>query len=158
MAPPEPKMTQGGVEVQILKFPAPPKLTDKYKEREFLKGRLAVTFRIFGKLGFDEGVAGHVTLRDPVDPTTFWVNPFGLASSLIKASDLIRVVHDGAVVDGGSNRLLNLAAYMIHILFGAAPPLCNKFLGSDICLQPRHIISSLLSFVAPFDASACQSR
>lgn len=44
-------------------FPKPPKFDDKYKEREYLKGRLAAAFRIFGKYGFDEGVAGHITLR-----------------------------------------------------------------------------------------------
>lgn len=55
----------------------PPKFADKYEERDYLKGRLAAAFRIFGKYGFDEGVAGHITLRDPVDPQTFWVNPFG---------------------------------------------------------------------------------
>jgi hypothetical protein len=55
----------------------PPKFADKYEEREYLKGRLAAAFRIFGKYGYDEGVAGHITLRDPVDPETFWVNPFG---------------------------------------------------------------------------------
>jgi hypothetical protein len=45
------------------KFPTPPVFQDKYKEREYLKGRLAAAFRIFGKYGFDEGVAGHITLR-----------------------------------------------------------------------------------------------
>lgn len=35
-----------------------------------MKGRLAAAFRIFGKYGFDEGVAGHITLRDPVDPVS----------------------------------------------------------------------------------------
>jgi hypothetical protein len=29
-------------------------------EREYLKGRLAAAFRIFGKYGFDEGVAGKI--------------------------------------------------------------------------------------------------
>ncbi|QSS60163.1 class II aldolase/adducin domain-containing protein [Histoplasma capsulatum] len=82
-------------------FPRPPVFKDKYKERQYLKGRLAAAFRIFGKYGFDEGVAGHITLRDPVDPTTFWVNPFGVAFSLINASDLIQVGHDGRVIDGG---------------------------------------------------------
>ncbi|EEP82304.1 conserved hypothetical protein [Uncinocarpus reesii 1704] len=95
-------------------FPKPPVFEDKYKEREYLKGRLAAAFRIFGKNGFDEGVAGHITIRDPVDPTTFWVNPFGVAFSLIKASDLIQVDHEGNVVDGGPVRLLNTAAYAIH--------------------------------------------
>lgn len=46
-----------------LGFPGPPKFDDPYKAREYLKGRLALAFRIFGKLGFDEGVAGHITLR-----------------------------------------------------------------------------------------------
>ena len=45
------------------KFPAPTQFADKYQEREYLKGRLALAFRIFAKLGFDEGVAGHITLR-----------------------------------------------------------------------------------------------
>lgn len=78
------------------------------------KGRLAAAFRIFGKYGYDEGVAGHITLRDPVQPDTFWVNPFGVAFSLIKKSDLIQVDHDGNVIAGGEVRLLNAAAFMIH--------------------------------------------
>jgi ribulose-5-phosphate 4-epimerase/fuculose-1-phosphate aldolase len=45
------------------KFPAPKKFEDKYQEREYQKGRLVLAFRIFAKLGFDEGVAGHITLR-----------------------------------------------------------------------------------------------
>lgn len=45
------------------KFPQPPKFDDKKEEREYLKGRLAAAFRIFAKLGFDEGVAGHITCR-----------------------------------------------------------------------------------------------
>ena len=44
-------------------FPQPPKFEDKLEERMYLKGRLAAAFRIFGKRGFDEGVAGHITLR-----------------------------------------------------------------------------------------------
>ncbi|PGH09916.1 hypothetical protein AJ80_07628 [Polytolypa hystricis UAMH7299] len=103
-------------------FPNPPIFEDKYKEREYLKGRLAAAFRIFGKYGFDEGVAGHITIRDPVDPTTFWVNPFGVAFSHINTSDLIQVDHDGKIIAGGKVRLLNTAAYMIHSAVHAARP------------------------------------
>ncbi|KAI9674222.1 MAG: hypothetical protein M1817_002040 [Caeruleum heppii] len=113
-APLEPGLSKEQAEVQMPRFPGPPKFDDKYEERKYLKGRLAAAFRIFGKLGFDEGVAGHITVRDPVDPTTFWVNPFGVAFSLIKASDLIQVDHKGKVIDGGPVRLLNSAAFMIH--------------------------------------------
>ena len=37
-------------------FPKPPVFEDKHAEREYLKGRLAAAFRIFGKNGFDEGI------------------------------------------------------------------------------------------------------
>lgn len=49
------------------------------------------------------------TTQDPVEPTSFWVNPFGVAWPLLKSSDLIRVDASGKVVDGGPCRLLNAA-------------------------------------------------
>lgn len=55
-------------------FPKPPIFEDKYKEREYLKGRLALAFRIFAKNGFDEGVAGHITLRVRAH-SSFYLNP-----------------------------------------------------------------------------------
>ncbi|MCJ1484476.1 hypothetical protein MMC06_004647 [Schaereria dolodes] len=121
-APLEPGLNEKQAKVQMPRFPRPPKFEDKYEEREYLKGRLAAAFRIFGKFGYDEGVAGHITLRDPVDPTTFWVNPFGVAFSLLKRSDLIQVDHSGKVIDGGPVRLLNAAAFMIHGAIHSARP------------------------------------
>ncbi len=121
-APNEPKLSGKFAKAQLQVFPGPPIFEDKYAEREYLKGRLALAFRIFGKLGFDEGVAGHITLRDPVDPHTFWVNPFGVAFSLMRSSDLILVDHKATVIDGGPCRLLNTAAYMIHSAIHKARP------------------------------------
>ena len=51
-------------------LPLPPKFDDPQKEREYVKGRLAAAFRIFGKYGYDEGVAGHITYR--VDVSRRW--------------------------------------------------------------------------------------
>lgn len=51
------------VSKQTAGFPSAPKFDNPYKEREYLKGRLILAYRIFAKLGFDEGVAGHITLR-----------------------------------------------------------------------------------------------
>jgi hypothetical protein len=62
-------------------FPTPPKFDNPYEEREYLKGRLAAAFRIMGARGFDEGVAGHITIRDPVEPDTMWINPFGTSTT-----------------------------------------------------------------------------
>ena len=35
------------------------------EERLHRKQRLAAAYRLFGKFGFDEGIAGHITARDP---------------------------------------------------------------------------------------------
>ncbi|KAI9055021.1 hypothetical protein LZ554_002162 [Drepanopeziza brunnea f. sp. 'monogermtubi'] len=124
----EPGLSQAQAEKKQVTMPTiagPPKFADKYAEREFLKGRLVLAFRIFAKYGFDEGVAGHITLRDPVKPDHFWVNPFGVAWPLLKASDLILVSPEGQVVDGGPCRLLNAAAYMIHHAVHTARPEIN---------------------------------
>jgi len=127
------------------KYPGPKTFSDKYEEREYLKGRLVLAFRIFGKLGYDEGVAGHITLRDPVEPTSFWVNPFGVAWPLLKSSDLIRVDSSGKIVDGGPVRLLNQAAYMIHHAVHTARPEINcvahshSIYGRSFCSLGRNI-------------------
>jgi len=47
-------------------------------ERRHRKERLAAAFRIFARLGLDEGAAGHITARDPEFTDHFWVNPFGM--------------------------------------------------------------------------------
>jgi hypothetical protein len=49
--------------VQMPKFQGYPTFENLYEEREFMKGRLVLAFRIFAKFGYDEGVAGHITLR-----------------------------------------------------------------------------------------------
>jgi ribulose-5-phosphate 4-epimerase/fuculose-1-phosphate aldolase len=100
--------------------PRPPVFATVGEERQHRKQRLAASFRLFSKFGFDEGVVGHITARDPEFTDTFWVNPFGMHFSLIKASDLIRVGHDGRVVEG--NRPVNAAAFAIHSRVHAARP------------------------------------
>lgn len=141
----EPGISESKAKVQMPKFPGPPKFTDKYAERDYLKGRLALAFRIFGKYGYDEGVAGHITMRDPVQPDTFWVNPFGVAFSLIRKSDLIQVDHEGNIVDGGEVRLLNAAAFMLHSGVHKARPdvLCaahsHSIYGRSFCSLGRKL-------------------
>lgn len=89
-------------------------------ERLHRKQQLAAAFRLFSKCGFDEGVAGHITARDPERLDHFWVNPFGMHFSHIRVSDLILVNEAGDVVEG--NRPVNRAAYAIHSQVHAARP------------------------------------
>ena len=102
------------------KLPAPPKFASPAEERQHRKQRLAAGFRLFSKFGFDEGVAGHITARDPGFPDTFWVNPFGVHFSQIKVSNLIRCDHKGKVVEG--EYPVNTAAFVIHSRVHSARP------------------------------------
>jgi len=76
------------------------------------KNKLAAALRLFGKFGFDEGVAGHITVRDPELTDHFWVNPMGRSFKQVCVSDLLLVSHTGEVVEGQG--LLNGAAFTIH--------------------------------------------
>ena len=103
-----------------LKLPLPETFATVEEERMHRKVRLAAAFRMFSKAGLDEGVAGHITARDPEHTDSYWVNPFGMHFSLIKQSDLVRVDHKGEVVEGSS--AVNGAAVAIHCAVHAARP------------------------------------
>ena len=98
----------------------PPAFESVEEERRHRKHRLAAAFRLFARFGFDEGVAGHITVRDPEHTDCFWVNPFGVHFGLIRASDLILVDHTGQVVEG--RHPVNTAAFAIHSRVHAARP------------------------------------
>jgi len=90
------------------------------EERQLRRERLAAALRLFGKFGFDEGVAGHITVRDPEHLDQFWVNPMGRSFKQMRVSDLLRVNHKGEVVEGRG--LLNGAAFTIHSQIHMANP------------------------------------
>ena len=95
-------------------------MTEFEQERLHRKQMLAAAFRLFSKFGFNEGLAGHITARDPERADHFWVNPLGLHFGLIRVSDLLLVNHLGDVVEG--DRPVNRAAYAIHSQVHAARP------------------------------------
>ena len=90
------------------------------EERAHRKVKLAGALRVFGRLGFGEGVAGHITVRDPEYPELFWVNPFGMSFRHIRSCDLILVDHAGHTVVGDNP--VNRAAFVIHSAIHEARP------------------------------------
>ena len=89
-------------------------------ERRYRQERLAVAFRLFARYGFDQGLAGHITARDPQWPDHFWVNPFGKHFSRIRVSDLLLVNAQGEIVVGDGP--VNQAAFAIHAAIHEARP------------------------------------
>ncbi len=91
--------------------PQPPVFKKVEEERLHRKQRLAAAFRLFAKFEFSEGVAGHITARDPEFPDHFWMNPLGVDFGHIRVSDLILVNKQGEVVKG--DQPVNQAAFSI---------------------------------------------
>ncbi|OCF57850.1 hypothetical protein L486_05315 [Kwoniella mangroviensis CBS 10435] len=78
-----------------------PTFTSLEEERRYRKEHLALVFRILHRFKLAEGIAGHCSVRDPIEPNTFWVNPQGKSFSLMKQSDLVRCsAEDGHMVEG----------------------------------------------------------
>jgi ribulose-5-phosphate 4-epimerase/fuculose-1-phosphate aldolase len=90
------------------------------EERLHRKQRLAAAFRLFGRYGYDKGLAGHVTVRDPEFPDRYWINPLGRFFGRIKVSDLQLVDHQGNILVG--DRPINQAGFTIHSALHRARP------------------------------------
>lgn len=99
--------------------PRPPTFSDPEEERLHRKQRLAAGFRILGRMGFGEGVAGHASVRDTLLPEHYWVNAYGQSFRHIKVSDLCLVDGKGNVVDGGAPDGRNLVANAALTIHGA---------------------------------------
>ncbi|MGQ4441110.1 class II aldolase/adducin family protein [Streptomyces violaceoruber] len=103
-----------------LRFAMPPRHDSVEDERRHRKERLAGALRLFGRQGFEDGVSGHITVRDPQYTDCFWVNPFGVPFAHITGSDLVLVNSEGQVVEGGHH--VNQAAFTVHSQVHAARP------------------------------------
>lgn len=98
----------------------PPVFDSASGERRHRLERLAGVCRVFGRLGFSEGLLGHITVRDPEDPDLLWVNPIGVSFRRIKVSDLVQVDHAGHVLVG--KRPVNPVGLLLHSAIHEARP------------------------------------
>jgi ribulose-5-phosphate 4-epimerase/fuculose-1-phosphate aldolase len=121
------------------------------EERTHRKQRLAAAFRIWARLGYDEGPAGHITVRDPERNDHFWVNPFGLHFAMLRVSDLILVNHRGDVVEG--DWPVNTAAFAIHSAIHRARPDVNA--AAHCHSVHGKAFSSLGKLLDPITQDAC---
>jgi len=113
--------TKQNADMVLAGISGPPQFKSHEETRIYRKQQLAAAFRLFARFGFDEGVAGHITVRDPEHTDHFWVNPFGVHFGQIKVSDLMLVNHEGKIVEG-KYPLVNRAAFAIHSQVHQARP------------------------------------
>jgi ribulose-5-phosphate 4-epimerase/fuculose-1-phosphate aldolase len=102
------------------RYELPAALVPPEAERLHRRQRLAASFRLFSRYGFETGLAGHFTARDPILTDHFWVNPLGMSFADIRASDLLLVDPEGEVIEGDG--MVNLSGVPYHDLIQKARP------------------------------------
>ncbi|MFK0175628.1 class II aldolase/adducin family protein [Streptomyces xanthochromogenes] len=139
------------IPVDQLRFDLPPVHDDPAQERQHRKERLAGALRLFARFGYEEGVSGHVTARDPELADCYWVNPFGVPFAHVTAGELILVNGEGQVVQGGHH--VNQAAFTVHAQVHRARP-------DAVAVVHTHstygrALAALGEFVEPYTQEAC---
>ncbi|OAQ82587.1 aldolase [Purpureocillium lilacinum] len=91
-----------------------PSFTSVELQRRWMLEHLAGAFRVFARKGYSEGLAGHISLRDPEHHDCFWTNPYGTHIGLMRVSDLILINESGEAVGGATHLPANAAGFQIH--------------------------------------------
>ncbi|KAK3633142.1 hypothetical protein LTR56_015918 [Elasticomyces elasticus] len=102
-------------------IPVPP---NKEAERLWAKQHMAAAFRTFARLGWADGASGHISVRDPINPEWFWINPYAKHFAQMKASDLVLVDHQGRPMLPTPHKV-NAAGFIIHSSIHRARPDIN---------------------------------
>ena len=102
-----------------------PQYNDQFQERKWRLEHAAGAFRVFARLGYSEGEAGHISIRDPVDPSTIFINPLGLHFAMIEAKDMVHVDEKGTILPDGNQAPINAAGFAIHLALQKARPDIN---------------------------------
>ncbi|MFD4226029.1 class II aldolase/adducin family protein [Streptomyces sp. NPDC058545] len=139
------------IPVEQLQFAMPPVHQSVEEERAYRKERLAGALRLFAAYGYEDGVSGHITARDPEYTGCFWVNPFGAPFEGLVPDDLILVNGDGQVVEGRHH--VNQAAFAVHAQVHRARP-------DVVAVAHTHslhgrALSALGEFIEPITQESC---
>ncbi len=114
---------------------------------------LAATMRVFAGLGYSFGDNGHVTVRDPREPETFWANPLDVPFADTTADDVVRVDRDGKRLEGAREtsldgflyqRRLHDAPYGIDAVVHVHSPYGFVWASNGGVLEPLNTDSALI--------------
>ena len=81
---------------------------------------LAAAYRLIAHFGMDDGIYTHISMR--VGHDRFLLNPFGLSFDEIRASTLVTIDHEGAIIDDPLGGGVNAAGFTIHSAVHIARP------------------------------------
>jgi hypothetical protein len=69
-------LNQTAVDDEMAGIPEPPTFASPTEELKYRKQRAAAGYRMLARFGLDEGIAGHITIRDTHRLDHFWTAPF----------------------------------------------------------------------------------
>ena len=77
--------------------------------------QLAAAYRAVARLGWDDGIQNHITVRVPGQRNQFLINSYGMGFEEVTASSLLKIDHEGNVIEEGSmGSTVNFAGFAIH--------------------------------------------
>lgn len=100
-----------------------PKPMEEIDERE-ARIQLAACYRLIAHFGMADLVYTHISARVPGQHDHFFINPYGLMFHEITASSLVKIDHEGNVVEETPHPV-NKAGFVIHSAIHAARPDVN---------------------------------
>jgi len=92
-------------------------------ERE-VRVALAACYRLIAHFGMDDLVFTHISARVPGEPEHFLINPYGMMFHEITASSLVKIDHEGNIVED-TGYPVNHAGFVIHSAVHMARPEVN---------------------------------
>src|SRR4029453_3867446 len=99
------------------------------------RGALAAWYRLVAKLGLDDLIYNHISMRLPGHEDQFLLNPYGLLFEEITASSLGRIAPEGRKLDNVPHEV-NVAAFVIHAAI-------HKSRSDAVCVLHTHSDASV---------------
>jgi ribulose-5-phosphate 4-epimerase/fuculose-1-phosphate aldolase len=104
---------------------------------------LAAAYRLIHRLGLDDSIYTHISVRLPGGHDRFLINPYGMRFEEVTASNLVTVDLDGNLIDDPLGLGINPAGFTIHSAVHAAR-------ADAICVLHTHTVAGV--------AVSCQER
>jgi ribulose-5-phosphate 4-epimerase/fuculose-1-phosphate aldolase len=97
---------------------------------------LAAAYRLIHRLGLDDSIYTHISVRLPGSHDRFLINPYGMRFEEVTASNLVVVDLDGNIVDDPLGLGINPAGFTIHSAVHAART-------DAICVLHTHTVAGV---------------
>ncbi|KAK4888936.1 hypothetical protein LTR27_012216 [Elasticomyces elasticus] len=112
--------------------------------RQWTLEHMAIAFRVFARKGYTEGMSGHISVRDPEFPHTFWTNPLGRHFGLLKSSDMILVNYEAGKAWSTFARPLEMLNQDVTYFYGSAQSVYHEFGGVVFTVEEGERLAAAL--------------